>query len=175
MVTHRTVVVLAALSLLSACGGEEPVAPGAWAKSVCKAVKPWSAEIQKLQTQTRDKLAKRSDAGQAKKELVTLFGGMEQATDSALAEMKEAGVPDVSGGQRIADGFVSALTSARNSFGVGRKAVEALPTADRKAFYDGVVAAGDVIRKENENASEPFRNIGSAELDKAFGDAPECR
>lgn len=163
------------LGLVAACGGDDAVPPETWAKSVCKAVKPWSAEIGRLQSATRQKITARSDIGQTKTELITLFGGMAQATDTALAKVREAGVPDVDDGRKIADQFVSALTAARDSFVKGKNAVAALPTDDQKVFYDGVLAAGDAMSQENAKAGQAFSDISSPELDKAFEEVPECR
>lgn len=178
-VASRSVVALIAMAVLGACTEAEPesdqVAPKTWAKSVCGALKPWTAEIQKLQGQAQQKITAKSNAEQTKSELVTLFGGMEKSTDTALSKVAKAGVPDVDGGARIADQFVQALSAARDSFGAGRQAVQKLSTADQQAFDTGVVAAGDVMRKENSKAGEAFGKISSPELDKALDEVPECR
>jgi hypothetical protein len=171
---------LTVLGIATGCGGSadssgERIEPKAWAKSVCGAVKPWSAEIRNLQEQARKKITTRSDVEQTKDELVALFGGMELATDAALRKVKKAGVPEVDDGQQIADQFVHALTAARDSFGTGMSAVQRLPTVDQNAFYDGVVAAGDAMSKENNEAGKAFANVSSPALDKAFDEVPECQ
>lgn len=96
-------------------------------------------------------------------------------TVATLARLRKAGVPDVAEGQKISDQFVAALTAARDSFGTGRQSVEELSTADKAAFYEGVVAAGDAMSNENNKAGEAFGQIKSPELDKAFDEVPECR
>jgi hypothetical protein len=177
-VIHRTAIGLLTLALVAGCGGGQgtaQVAPKAWAKAVCAAVKPWSGQIRKLQDQARRKITARSNVEQTKDELVGLFGGMEMATDTALTRVKQAGVPKVKDGTHIADQFVHALTAARDSFGTGMSAVQRLPTADQDAFYTGVVAAGDAMSKENNQAGRAFASISSPELDRAFNQLPECR
>jgi hypothetical protein len=177
-VACRIVAALAAVVLLGACNESEPVpdeVPAAtWAKSVCGAVKPWTAEIQRLQGEAQRKITARSSAAQTKTELVALFDGMERSTTDALTAVAKAGVPEVKDGARIADQFVEALTAARDSFAMGRQAVDGLSTADQDAFDKGVVAAGEVMRKENSKADQAFGKISSAELDKAFEEVPEC-
>ena len=54
-------------------------------------------------------------------------------------------------------------------------AVQRLPTADQAAFYDGVVAAGDEMSKENNDAGRTFTKVASPELDRAFNEVPECK
>jgi hypothetical protein len=104
-----------------------------------------------------------------------LTSAVARRTVAALARLRKAGVPDVAEGQKISDQFVAALTAARDSFGTGRQSVEELSTADKAAFYEGVVAAGDAMSKENNKAGEAFGQIKSPELDKAFDEVPECR
>ena len=87
-VACQTVAALATLSLLGACGGSaepDPVAPIAWWKSVCGAVKPWSAEIGKLQGEAKQKVSNKSDAEASKTQLVTLFGGSTTLATGAIA------------------------------------------------------------------------------------------
>ena len=163
-----------AVGLVAACGKPDAVAPKAWAKSVCQAVKPWSSDIRRLQGEARQKITAKSDATQTKTELITLFGGMSQSTDAALVKVRRAGVPDVDGGKKISDQFISALTAAGKSFTMGKDAVAALPTDNPTTFYNGVVKAGDQMSKENNKAGEAFSNISSPELDRAFNDVPEC-
>ncbi|MDQ1647468.1 MAG: hypothetical protein QOJ50_3652 [Cryptosporangiaceae bacterium] len=172
----RMTVAVAVLAGIGACSsGNTAVAPRAWAKSVCAAVRPWSAEIKKLQSQARKKISTRADVERSKGELITLFAGMQMATEGALKRVKDAGVPQVTGGRRIADQFVHALAAARDSFGTGMSAVQRLPTADQAAFYDGVVAAGDEMSKENNDAGRTFTKVTSPELDRAFNEVPECK
>ncbi len=157
------------------CGGPETVAPEAWAKSVCQAIKPWGAEIAELQKSAQTKITAQSDATQTKTELIRLFGGMAQSTEVALGKVREAGVPDVETGDEVAKQFVAALTAAKKSFATGKDAVAALPTDDTKAFYDGVVRAGAAMSRENADAGRAFTDISAPELDKAFDEVPECR
>jgi ABC-type glycerol-3-phosphate transport system substrate-binding protein len=169
---------LVAVALLGACSESKPasdrVAPKTWAKSVCGALKPWTAEIQQLQGQAQQKITAKSNAAQTKTELVALFGGMEQSTSTVLTEVAKAGVPDVTDGDKIADQFVQVLTGARDSFATGREAVDKLGTADQAAFYNGVVAAGTEMSKEYGQTAEAFGEIKSPELDKALDEVPEC-
>jgi hypothetical protein len=160
------------------CGGgaeEEQVPASVWARSVCAAVVPWTAEVERLQGEARRRISAKSDVEQSKAELVRLFGAMELASDSAVQRVKGAGVPEVRDGGRIAAQFVRALVAARDSFGAGMSAVQRLPTVDEAAFHDGVVAAGHTMSRENGTASQAFASVSSPELDDAFAEIPECR
>jgi len=178
--TGTTITALAAVTLLGACSEPEPAKAGpveaqAWASSICGAVKPWQTEIQRLQGEARQKITTESDAVQTKIELVSLFGGMEKSTATALSKVAKAGVPDVTDGDKIAGQFVQALTAARESFDKGRDAVEKLPTANKATFDTGVASVRDLMNQENTKAGEAIGQITSPELDKALETAPECK
>lgn len=177
-------VVLAALTagLLAGCGadpvegaGKARVEPRAWAATVCTAVRPWTTEVDRLQAAARAKTAAALPPEQTKRELVALFGGAEEASDTALRKVRTAGVPAVEEGRRISDQFVAALTAARDTFSKAKATVAALSTADRAAFFAGVSRAGAVMTKENAESTKGFGDLRDATLDKAFDDAPECR
>jgi len=177
-VARRAVVAVLAVAVLGGCGESKPpsnrVAAKTWAKSVCGALKPWTAEIQTLQARAQQKITAKSNAAQTKTELITLFGGMEKSTSTVMTEVAKAGVPDVTDGDKIADQFVQVLTGARDSFATGRDEVEKLGTVDQKAFYDGVVTAGTAMSQRYGQSAEAFGEIKSPELDKALDEVPEC-
>lgn len=159
----------------AACGSPGTVPPDEWAGSVCRAVRPWSAEIQRLQGAARRQIDGRSDARGTKTELITLFSGMAEATDVALGRIRGAGVPDVDDGDRIAGRFAAALGAARDSFTRGKEEVATLPTDDQARFYDGVSAAGKTMSRENGRAGRAFEDVSSPELDSAFEGVDACR
>ncbi|HEY0358193.1 MAG TPA: hypothetical protein VGD11_06400 [Mycobacteriales bacterium] len=171
----RAAAVAAALtSVLAACGADG-IEPEKWAKSVCVAVKPWSAEIDASVTQARTKITAASDPAQTKTELVALFRGAKQASDDAVAKVKKAGVPVADNGKQVADQFVGALSAAGDNFGRAAEGVQTLPTTDRTAFYHGVVKVGDQLSKDNNKSSTQLSTVRSKDLEKAFDKVPECR
>jgi hypothetical protein len=159
---------------LAACGSDG-APPKDWAKSVCLAVKPWSTRIEASVTQARTKITAGADPVQTKTELVTLFRDAEKASADAIAKVQKAGVPDADNGAKVAAQFGEALDAAKANFGRAASRVEALPTADRTAFFNGVVTVGDQLSKDNNASSAKLSDVRSKDLEKAFDDVPECR
>ena len=171
----RAVAVSATLALGLAACGSDGVPPKEWAKSVCLAVKPWSTQIEASVTQARTKITAGANPVQTKTELVTLFRGAEKASSDAIAKVKKAGVPAADKGAEVAAQFGEALEAAKANFGRAASRVEALPTTDRAAFFNGVVTVGDQLSKDNNASSAKLSDVSSKDLEKAFNDVPECR
>ncbi|MCW2612388.1 MAG: hypothetical protein QOC93_792 [Actinomycetota bacterium] len=170
----RAVVAAALVFGLAACGSDG-VEPEKWARSVCVAVKPWSTQIDASVTQARTKITAGSDPAQTKTELVALFRGAKRASDDAVAKVKKAGVPAADNGAKVSDQFVGALSAAGDNFGRAADGVEKLSTADRTAFYNGVVKVGDQLSKDNNKSSTALSTVRSKDLEQAFDQVSECR
>jgi hypothetical protein len=171
---RATAVAAAAVVVLAACGSDG-VEPEKWARSVCVAIKPWSTQINASVTQARTEITSASNPAQTKAELVALFRGAKQASDDAVAKVRRAGVPAADNGKKVADQFVGALTAAGDNFGRAADGVEKLPTANRTAFFNGVVKVGDRLGKDNTTSSTQLSTVHSKDLEKAFDEVAECR
>lgn len=173
MRTPRSATLLLLSLVLGACGGG--MAPGAWAASVCQALGPWRTDISSLTERASQQMAAATTPAQAKENLVRLLTGAEQATETARAKVEAAGVPDVDGGQAIADGFVSALAAMRDAYGRAKTTIDGLATGDAPVFYDSVESAMTTLNVEYGRSALDTTKISSAELRQAFDEVPECR
>ncbi|NUS73431.1 MAG: hypothetical protein HOQ05_08510 [Corynebacteriales bacterium] len=169
---------LVGLLALTACGADDPklerAEPRQWAKKVCGAIGPMSKELTELQQSVSTTIDQAADVDTKKRELVTLFTEGEKLTNEALREVERAGVPDVDNGRVIADSFVKALISTRDSFEQGRLAIEKLPTDDSTQFDSGVVTAFEDMSEKNNESTSAFAEVKAPELDQAFSELPEC-
>ncbi|MPZ69948.1 MAG: hypothetical protein GEU71_10510 [Actinobacteria bacterium] len=97
--TSIKVMAVAAVSalLFVSCGGSDGVAPATYAKSVCNSVNDWVTAIQERAAGLEGELT--GEAAQAKDKLDEFFGVAIDATDTLIAELEEAGAPDVEGGE----------------------------------------------------------------------------
>lgn len=155
----------------SGCGGNP--APRAWAAAVCQALAPWRAEITDLAATTQQQMTAKTTPAQAKENLVRMLGGAESASETARVKVTEAGVPNVDGGEAVAQGFVGSLVAVRDAYGKARRAIEGLDTGP--AFYDGVEATVDTLNKEYDASALDTASLDSPELRAAFDEVPECR
>lgn len=179
----RAALVIVLLALTVACGDDDPevrrpgdkVPAAAWAKHVCTAVRPWAGTIQTAVANTQATLGKSGDPQVVKPQLTHLFLGAATATDTAIAEIDEAGTPDVANGEKIAQDFRAALVSARNAFATAQTSVQALDTSDKKKFDAAVSQVGTKLKQDYAKAGKNIRQATSDELTRAFDEEPACQ
>lgn len=169
------------LALLAACGGQggsttkDRVPAAAWAKDVCTTVRPWAGKIQTAVTNTQTTLGKSSEPKVVKPQLTQLFFGAAKATDTAIAGIDKAGVPEVDNGEQIAKDFRAALVSARNAFAAAQTSVQGLDTSDKKKFDAAVSQVGTKLKQDYAKAGKNIQKATSDELTKAFEKEPTCQ
>ena len=149
--------------------------PRVWAASVCSALAPWRTEIGTLATRTQQQMTAATTPAQAKENLMRLFGGAESASETARAGVVRAGVPDVDGGDRVAESFQSSLGAMRDAYGRARAGIEALATSPSRAFYAEVATVVERLNSEYQQSSLDTSKLDSKELKQAFDEVPECR
>ena len=164
---------LALVASVGACAGSHGAR--VWASQVCTTLSPWRTEIASLTTRTQQQIDATTTPGQAKENLMTLFGGAQEASEQARAGVAKAGVPDVTGGKQIAAGFLASLASMRDAYGRARAGIAALATAPSKTFYDQVVKVVDKLNQDYAASSLDTSKLNSQELKDAFDEMPECR
>ncbi|SIR24369.1 hypothetical protein [Micromonospora avicenniae] len=170
----KLTVVLATLALaVAGCGGGP--SPRAWASSVCSALAPWRSEISRLTSSTDQQMTAQTTPAQAKENLVRLFDGAENASETARRQVEEAGVPEAEHGEEISAGFQSALGQMRDAYGRAADTIEGLSTGEPTVFYDGVRAAVETLNKEYDASTLDTSRLNSEELRQAFDEVPECR
>ncbi|MDI5937507.1 MULTISPECIES: hypothetical protein [Micromonospora] len=166
--------VLATLVLaLAACGGGP--SPRAWAASVCEALTPWRAEINKLTSSTQQQMTAQTTPAQAKENLVRLFAGAEDASETARRKIDQAGVPETENGEEVSARFQASLGKVRDAYGRARDTIDGLGTGEATAFYDGVRTAVETLNKEYDASALDTSRLDSEELRQAFDEVPECR
>ncbi|MFI6227490.1 hypothetical protein ACIBCR_09250 [Micromonospora echinospora] len=170
----KLTVVLATIVLVAGACGAGPT-PRIWAATVCEALTPWRAEINKLTSSTQQQMTAQTTPAQARENLVRLFAGAEQASETARREVEAAGVPDTEHGEQVSAGFLESLEKVRDAYGRARKTIAGLGTGQPAAFYDGVRAAVDTLNKEYDASALDTSKLNSEELKQAFDEVPECR
>jgi hypothetical protein len=158
---------------LAGCGAAHGAR--AWAAAVCTSLEPWRTEIGSLTTRTQQQMTAKTTPGQAKENLMRLFGGAADASERARAGVVKAGVPDVDHGKQIAAGFTGSLAATRDAYARARTDVEALPTVPVKTFYDQVGKVVDQLNADYRASSLDTTDLNSTELKDAFDEVPECR
>jgi hypothetical protein len=161
------------VTLVAGCGGGP--SPQDWAGQVCQALTPWRTTIDDLNAQTATRMASATTSTQTRDSLVALLGGGESASETARAAVVAAGVPDVDGGDRVAERFVASLAGTRDAYARARRDLQAVSTADDATFYDGVAAVMSRLNDEYRASALDTTNLDSPELRQAFDGATSCR
>ena len=161
------------LALLAACATGTP--PGEWAGRVCAALGPWRAEIDSLNASAQRQISAAATPAQTRAGLLELLLGAERATESARAAVVTAGTPEVDGGEDVARSFAASLASSRDAYGRARATLQALPTHDAGAFYDGVVVLMARLTEDYAQSAVDVTRIDSPELRDAFDRVDRCQ
>ena len=179
----RIAAAIVVIAIAAACGSDEPaaapetkkVSAQVWAKDVCETVRPWAGTIQTAVTNTQKTLSKSSQPKVVKPQLTQLFFGAANSTDTAIAGVTDAGVPDVDNGEKIAKDFRSALVSARDAFAAAQKSVQALDTKDKAKFDAAVSKVGTKLKQDYAKAGKNIEKATSQQLTQAFEKEPACK
>ena len=166
---------VATLALLVAGGCGAGHSAEEWAREVCATLVPWRLEITELNGRAQQQIAAARTAEETRQGLLELLSGAEAATESARVKLVAAGAPDVAGGEEVANGFIRSLERARDAYARAAADLQALPTADETAFYDGVVPVLDRLTQEYAAAGVETAELESAELRAAFDEVEQCR
>lgn len=171
----RCLALLVAAVILLTAGCDSGVPAAQWAGQVCAAVKPWRARIADLNSQAQQQMSTATTPQQTRDNLSALFAGGRDASETARAAVVAAGVPDVDGGDRVAQRFADALARARDAYAHARSDLQGLATTDAGAFYDGVVAMLGRLQTEYAASGIDTSNLDSPELRQAFDGIDQCR
>lgn len=166
---------VALVLVLATAACTEAVAPKTWASDVCRALSPWRSQISSLNANTQQAMASAKTATETRAHLLALLGGARDATDQAVAKVKNAGVPDVDGGAVIERRFVTSLSKISTAYDHASKAIGALDTGNEDAFYKGVAAAMNTLNSEYAQSGIDTDQLVSTELEADFDTVSACR
>jgi hypothetical protein len=111
------------------------VPPKQWSHDVCTAEAEWLSDIKKAGKATKADLSRAaSNLSEAKDLVVNLLGSDVQGTDATLAEIREAGVPKMKNGNKIARAIEAGFTDVRDLFAREQEKATQLTTADPSQF-----------------------------------------
>jgi hypothetical protein len=164
-----------AVCLLALAGCSSGPSANEWAAAVCGALAPWRSTIDELNRQAATQMATATTSEQTRENLMRLFGGARQASETARAAVEAAGVPDVEGGEAVAHGFEASLAGTRDAYAQAEADLAALPIMDDTAFYDGVTAVLTRLTDQYQGSGIDLAGLDSPELRQAFDGIDECR
>jgi hypothetical protein len=129
---------------------EQRVPPKQWSHDVCTAVSDWDSTIGKASKAVSSDVRGASDLLEAKDLLMNFLGNDVQETDATVAEIREAGVPKMKNGNKIARVFEARVTDIRDLFAREQEKATQLPTSDPAQFKASATDIGNKIGKAGE-------------------------
>lgn len=152
----------------------ETVSAEQWVGGVCGAIGTWQTSI----TTDLPTFSDPSDVESVIQGLSDYLGGVITATNTMIADVQAAGVPDVDQGEAIANDFVAALQPVADSFQQAQADVDALSGGDPGAAVTELTNIGTEIQNAATQAGAAFDDLATkypdAGFDEAAANAPEC-
>jgi hypothetical protein len=162
--------VLVALS--AACG---PPAGSDYAATVCSEVDRWVRSVNESLDELREGTADRDEAGEERRAFLVHLDDVEAATERVAEELREAGVPDVPGGDAFADRLIVLADRVRQAVDEVRAQVDDLPE-DLEGFRS---EAGALLGRRLGGAIRELLSSltpsPAGDLADAFREEPACR
>jgi hypothetical protein len=172
----------ALLALVAGCGddddddgGGETVDAQSYTGTVCSTIGDWVQAIQAGAQETAS-LPQDATAEEGKEAISGFIDDSLAETTSARDALADAGVPDVEGGEEIADALVAVFDDAVGIFEQASADADALPTDSDQAFESAATELGDTTEQSLREAGDALAELEeSDELRSAAQDAPECQ
>ncbi|MBM7771410.1 hypothetical protein JOD54_001614 [Actinokineospora baliensis] len=141
----------------------------AWAEKVCASVAP---QVTALSAQPQ---IDQSDPVKAQASLVEYLDKFAGALDKMISSFADAGDPPVADGKKLVESATGALEEAKTAVETAKKNLAAASPSDPAAFQAAFVKVGEDLQALSK-LEDPTKGLrGSAELDKAFKEAPSCK
>ncbi len=179
MLLRRKVVgsfaVLATVLSLAACGGSSSssgVSAGSYVKSICQAIGPFEKDVQSRSSALD--LSSITSAAAGKKALQEFLSAIVADTNKAVQQLKSAGSPNVTNGDKISGAIVSAFTQVKTALSQAETQAGNLPTTSPAAFKTAATTIGTGIRTSMSNIGNSLSNLKSADLENAAKKEAAC-
>ena len=152
-----TMAVIPVVGLSAAPAGAKTVTPQKWAAGFCTALSTWQDSIKASSADVTSALSDTTDLQKDKTTLVDFLSQAIDATDTAIADVKAAGVPKTTNGAKIQAALIKGFGKAKTIFTKAESDSETLSTDDAASFSTQASAIGQQIQDS------------AGEIDTAFG------
>ena len=166
---------LVAAVALSACGGgTTKVSPQTFVKDMCSALHTWGNALNRRVSQMTSAVQSNPSPAKGKQEMAKLIDGAVQDTDTLITSVKDAGAPDVSGGEDFVNRLTSSLGRAKSNLQSVRSEVDKLSTNSPTAFAAALGGVTKDLQNSFNIVNSSLGNIKAPGLDRAFNAEPSC-
>ena len=178
------------LTLLAACGSDDPAAsggdtsvdapagataPAEYMEGLCAAIVSFQSDLVTENASFEEQLSGGSPSPEeTKTALGSFLGTAASRTEQLVDEVNALGTPDVDNGDEVRSTLVTAFEQVIALFNSAKSDIEALSVDDPAALVAGLEAVGTKLQEAGTGISSSFNDLSSPELDEASADAPSC-
>jgi hypothetical protein len=162
---------------LAACGssgsGSSGVSATAYATAICKAVVPFEKDVA-TRSSALD-LTTIKSASDGKTALQGFLAAIAADTTTAVGQLKAAGTPNVTNGDKIAAAIVSAFSQLGTALTSAAKQAQTLPTNSPAAFRTAASSLGANVRNSMGSIGKSLGGLRSPALEAAAKKVAACQ
>ena len=170
---------VASVFALGACssdgGGGDSVSPEAYAQGLCGGLQTYLTSVQTLTTDFTTGLDPAASLDDQKASVVDYLGQVIGATDTLIADVDAAGVPDVDAADALVAAVNGSFQDAKTVLEDARTQVEALTTDDPQAFATELNEIGVAIQSSLGGIGDSLSELETPELSEAVQGEPACQ
>jgi hypothetical protein len=155
-------------------GGGTTVSADAYAKTLCTSMKSYVDDVTNLSSTFVSNLSPSADLAGQRDAVVGFLDDVLDATDRLIADLGDAGVPDVDNGQEIDAAVKRSFEQARGIIEDARQQVQDLSLDDPQAFATELSSIGTAIQDSLGSIGGSLESLDNAELSQAVADEPAC-
>lgn len=154
--------------------GDETVSADEYVSSVCTAITDMVDVLQGGQAELQNALT--SDPEEGKDLLVGFLNDSADTLESTRDELEAAGVPDVEGGEQIAETIPAAFGDLQSSIEDAAAQAEEVSTDSPTEFIEQIEAVGKTVQDAGGQVGESLNELASSdELEAAAEEADACQ
>jgi len=178
------------LSMLAACGSDDPAAgggdttaeapakataPADYMEGLCAAIVSFQTDLEAENASFQEEFSGGTPTPEdTKTALGGFLGTLSDRTTQLVGEVDALGTPDVDNGDEVRSTLTTAFEQVVELFSEARAEIEGLSTEDPAALAEGFAAAATKLQEAATGITAPFDDLSSPELDEAGADAPSC-
>lgn len=171
---RSAIALLIVVFLCAGCGGSSgpsKVSAAAYVSTVCSAISPLERDVATRSSALNSTTA--TNAKQAKRTLQGFLTAVEQDSEHALAQIKSAGTPDISGGEAVSGTVVKAFSQLRDALKLASNKAVSLPTGSAASFKTAAQALGTSVKGSLNNIDAS--GLRNREIENAAAKQPACK
>jgi hypothetical protein len=154
-------------------GGGDTVSAESYVSDLCGAMVDWQKTIQDETTALQGSLDPNADVAARTDAIGGYLDQMVSATTQLNEDVEAAGVPDVEGGEEIAQRFQTGFQEAETALEDAREQVESLPESPEE-FKTATDQLGNTIQTSLGTIGNSMSDISQSDLNQAFTEDETC-